>query len=403
MARFGAPLRKPSRESAENRACWLARLLQRTSLRTHLPWVLMVLLVLACLAVDQETNEYLPPVNQVRLLLDLLVGAGAVVAVRRPTLLLGAATAAVSVGVSVALAAPGGGPAPGSAEVLGQLVIVCAGLRYLRPVPALALAVMMTGSVTTVGLLRVAPGADPASTVGDVMVMVLVAAVLGLLWRTVATERLRAAQEARTEERLALSRDLHDSLASQLTGLSMNLQAIRVLKVTDVSRLMEAVSELELQSQLVMDTLKELVLSLRDDPSAGQPSPDGLQRALDTAVTTHPLAVLDSRLPPDEQYPAETVAAAEAVVREALVNCRRHASGATQVRVTARRLGDQLELVVDDDADTPSSFSDGSHYGLIGLSERVTLAGGQLESGPLPEGGWRLRACLPASDGGKRS
>jgi signal transduction histidine kinase len=38
--------------------------------------------------------------------------------------------------------------------------------------------------------------------------------------------------------------------------------------------------------------------------------------------------------------------------------------------------------------------------GLSGLAERVAASGGELEAGPLPEGGFRLRAILPLPDGG---
>ncbi|MEV4298929.1 ATP-binding protein [Microbispora rosea] len=89
-------------------------------------------------------------------------------------------------------------------------------------------------------------------------------------------------------------------------------------------------------------------------------------------------------------------------MQEALTNARKHAQGAeVRVRVTgAPGEGLTVEVVNDVPAAVAPDAAGGGH-GLAGLAERVTLAGGRLEHGPVRRdgdggpGGWRVRAWLP--------
>jgi signal transduction histidine kinase len=90
------------------------------------------------------------------------------------------------------------------------------------------------------------------------------------------------------------------------------------------------------------------------------------------------------------------------VVQEALTNARKHAPGA-EVRVrVAGAPGQGLTVEVHNAAPAlgPASGPDPAPtsrpgQGLVGLAERVSLAGGRLEHGPATDGGWRLSAWLP--------
>jgi signal transduction histidine kinase len=103
------------------------------------------------------------------------------------------------------------------------------------------------------------------------------------------------------------------------------------------------------------------------------------------------------------------------LVQEALTNARKHASGQV-VAITID--GDHLAGVTVEVVNRPrvgharggdgvgpageARIGDGGHVGsgtgLVGLTERVTLAGGQLTTEVLPDGGFRLSAVLPWSD-----
>lgn len=82
------------------------------------------------------------------------------------------------------------------------------------------------------------------------------------------------------------------------------------------------------------------------------------------------------------------------IVQESLTNVVRHGAGARAV-VDLRRDGDGLRVTVTDDGD-PAPPGPARGYGLIGLAERVSAAGGSLVAGADPSGrGFRVEARLP--------
>jgi signal transduction histidine kinase len=81
------------------------------------------------------------------------------------------------------------------------------------------------------------------------------------------------------------------------------------------------------------------------------------------------------------------------IVQEALTNALKHA-GPARARVLLRYGADELELEIADDGPGTGDGS-GAGQGLIGMHERVSVYGGELEAGRRPEGGYALRARLP--------
>jgi signal transduction histidine kinase len=81
-------------------------------------------------------------------------------------------------------------------------------------------------------------------------------------------------------------------------------------------------------------------------------------------------------------------------VQEALTNARKYAGHAT-ARVVIRYRPDELELeleVVDTGAGRAQM---GNGHGLVGMRERVSLYGGEIEAGSGPEAGFTVHARLP--------
>ena len=79
-------------------------------------------------------------------------------------------------------------------------------------------------------------------------------------------------------------------------------------------------------------------------------------------------------------------------MQEALTNVLKHA-GPAAATVSLRYGERQLEVRVADDG--VGGEPDGDGHGLLGMRERVALAGGELYAGPLPEGGFAVAARLP--------
>jgi signal transduction histidine kinase len=82
------------------------------------------------------------------------------------------------------------------------------------------------------------------------------------------------------------------------------------------------------------------------------------------------------------------------VVQEALTNVIKHAGTARAAVVLAYRPDDLVITVTDDGRPVTGSGGPGGR-GLIGLRERIGLYGGELDAGPRPGGGWRVRARIP--------
>jgi signal transduction histidine kinase len=84
------------------------------------------------------------------------------------------------------------------------------------------------------------------------------------------------------------------------------------------------------------------------------------------------------------------------IVQEALTNTLRHAA-AEHATVTLRFDPEAVSVDVLDDGTAPPSAGGGNGRGLIGMRERVTTFGGQLEAGPDDGGGFRVSARLPVA------
>jgi signal transduction histidine kinase len=82
------------------------------------------------------------------------------------------------------------------------------------------------------------------------------------------------------------------------------------------------------------------------------------------------------------------------VVQEALTNVIKHAVPSRAAVVLEYRPDDLLITVTDDGHPVTGPGGPGGR-GLIGLRERIGLYGGELDAGPRPGGGWRVRARIP--------
>jgi signal transduction histidine kinase len=94
--------------------------------------------------------------------------------------------------------------------------------------------------------------------------------------------------------------------------------------------------------------------------------------------------------------PAGIDLSAYRIVQEALTNSLKHA-GPARASVRVRYGRDALEVQVTDDGLGGLGVGDG--HGLIGMRERVALFDGVLETGPRPDGGYRVAARLPLDNG----
>jgi signal transduction histidine kinase len=106
-------------------------------------------------------------------------------------------------------------------------------------------------------------------------------------------------------------------------------------------------------------------------------------------------------VPGDTALPAALGRAAYRIVQEGLTNARKHAPGAAVDVTIAARAGTELTVEVVSrravGVVAAGPAIPGAGTGLVGLAERVALAGGRLEHGPDGAGDFVLRATLPWS------
>jgi signal transduction histidine kinase len=209
-----------------------------------------------------------------------------------------------------------------------------------------------------------------------------------------AEEALRRA----SEERLRMARDLHDVVAHNIAVI--NVQASTALHLMDrqPERARMALSAINEVSKQALVELRSVLGVLRqvDEDAPRSPSPTlGHLSELITRAAAAGLAVRVERKGAPVPMPANVELAAFRIVQEALTNAARHSGGSTAVVRIA--FGEHEVIVeIDDDgtARTPHRI-DGAGNGIVGMKERAQALGGVLEAGPRPDGGFRVRTCLP--------
>ena len=213
------------------------------------------------------------------------------------------------------------------------------------------------------------------------------------------------AQRRLAEERLRIARELHDVVSHSISMI--NVQAGVAVHVMD-ERPEEARAALVAIKSVSRDALRDLrsILGLlRQGDDAEPRSPvAGLAQVpalADNVRRTGVQVALDLDAEKDgSPLPQSIDLTAYRVIQEGLTNVVRHAPGAAAT-VTVRRRPDALLVEVADDgrATAAAEARQGAGQGLSGMGERVRAAGGSLEAGARPEGGFAVRATLPLEAG----
>ncbi|MFE1074177.1 sensor histidine kinase [Streptomyces sp. NPDC058783] len=214
-----------------------------------------------------------------------------------------------------------------------------------------------------------------------------------------AEARLRAEQAQRLA-REAIAREMHDVLAHRLTLLSVHAGALEFRPDAPREEVARAAGVIRESAHEALQDLRQIIGVLRaaDADDAGRPQPTLAALAALVAESREAgmKVTLVDRVPDPAAVPASVGRTAYRIAQEALTNARKHAPG-TEVTVSVTGApGDGLALSV---RNAPPRGEvphvPGSGQGLIGLTERATLAGGTLEHGPTPGGGFEVRARLP--------
>lgn len=179
-------------------------------------------------------------------------------------------------------------------------------------------------------------------------------------------------------ERQRLARELHDTLSQGLTGLVLQLEAVKAhVEAGGGERAIEIIEQSLARARSTLATSRSAIDDLRsapaDLPEAMRAKTERFTQA--TGIPCELSLALGSITPP-----LNTSEHLLRVLNEALANVTRHAQ-AFQVWVRLEAKNNNLELEIRDDGQgfNPEVVTGAGHYGLLGMRERTRLVGGTLE------------------------
>ena len=218
-------------------------------------------------------------------------------------------------------------------------------------------------------------------------------------------EQGRRVAEARVLERNRIAREMHDVLAHRLSLIATYAGALEYRPDLAPDQLAKAAGVIRTGVHQALGELRDVLAVLRDsgpDDCGDGPQPvyGDLPRLLDEARDAGTPVELTDRTVSAEKLPITMSRTVYRVVQEGLTNARKHASGRPVSLALAGEPGGRLTIELSNPAGPPHPAGredpaiQGSGTGLIGLTERVRLAGGGIEHG-LSGSEFRLHAWLP--------
>ena len=302
-----------------------------------------------------------------------------------------------------------------SATPAGLLALFSLAVR--RPVrPALLVAALWIPSVLVFGVYS--PTTDPLSVFVVVTPLVLAVTAWGMFIRarrqlllTLRERALRAEadqrlyeERARTAERSRIAREMHDVLAHRISLLALHAGALEVQPDLPPAKVRETAELLRSTARQALEELRGVIGVLRAEPGqqpaplAPQPTLSDIRRLVEETRAAGAKIDFEMRVEHPDAVPGPLGRDAYRIVQEALTNVRKHASGSVARVHVSGAPNDGLRVSVRNrqpvHAPTGPALP-GSGAGLLGLQERVTLAGGTLVHGPDGSGDFVVEAELP--------
>jgi signal transduction histidine kinase len=280
-------------------------------------------------------------------------------------------------------------------------------------------------------VINTRPTGSPADGIANAMLLLGSAWVLGWLVggrrrqlrAQVEEARLRAqlateeAELASVAERLRIAQELHDVVAHSMSVIAVQAGVGAHLLDDRPEQARDALDAISATSRGTLKEMRRLLGVLRDDSGARSHAPAPALVDLpalvdDVRAAGVPVTLTVTGVPEGDSINAGVELSAYRVVQEALTNVIKHAGAPDRVAVRVALQSGSLAVEVVDDgrgaaapvpvraghAEESSNGSANAGHGLLGMRERVELWGGELSVGPVPGGGYRVRALLPYGD-----
>ncbi|MFJ2745495.1 sensor histidine kinase [Streptomyces sp. NPDC087440] len=212
-------------------------------------------------------------------------------------------------------------------------------------------------------------------------------------------EQRAVADRERLRERSRIAGDMHDSLGHDLSLIAVRAAALEVNRSLPPAE-QRAAGELRLAAADATARLRDIVGVLREDGEGAPTTPaDETPAELAERARASGITVELAEEGPELEVPDMVARAVHRVAQEALTNATKHAPGApVRMRIVRDPRARALSVTVTHPAPPGGAPSPGlasGGTGLVGLDERVRLAGGTLTHGPTPDSGFTVAARLP--------
>lgn len=190
------------------------------------------------------------------------------------------------------------------------------------------------------------------------------------------------------EERGRVARELHDVLAHSVSVMTVQTSGVRRRLLPEQEREREALQAVEETGRQALAEMRRLLAAMRDEHEVPSRAPAPGVAALPALVEQRRRGGVPVELTVEGtpvKLPTAVDLSAYRIVQDAL------ARDDSPAQVAVRYGADDVEIEV-------SQEGGGNGDGLAALRERVALCGGELDSGPRPEGGYRIAARLPVKE-----
>lgn len=211
-------------------------------------------------------------------------------------------------------------------------------------------------------------------------------------------EQQRRIAQARSEERAQMARDMHDVVTHRVALMVMQATA---LETTEGQDAVAIGTQIGATGREALVELRSLIGVLREGDVPMRPRPDlrDLNALVDESRKLGIPATLEVLNDTGHRPPLLIEHTIYRVVQEALTNVHKHSSGA-RTRIRVEHTDDELLLSITNGRGTPlgeqTGLPEGGH-GLLGLTERIRLVGGELTAGHTPDGGFQIHARVPVT------
>ncbi|MFF2787094.1 sensor histidine kinase [Streptomyces sp. NPDC058049] len=358
---------------------------------------------------DVRAGTFAGPASQARLVLSAAVVGTVLVALpllkeARSFAYAGGAAATASLVCSVALLlshpAAGASSAHGAFEPVALLMVLAFVARRAPAAPTVPIALLLAAAVVLRPLSIGVREGSLTVAFGLTLVTVLVAGA-SVTARIVEADRRQRAHRVRLEQRIELARDLHDHLAHHVTGIVVQAQGARAVAARRPDLVLPALQRIEETGAEALASMRRMVAGLgageSDAPPAAPAGMDDL-RALVRGFALNGVPAYLTEEGPTDTVPPEVAATLHRVTMESLTNIRKHARHCRHVSVHVRVRPHEAAVRITNDGTARPASRPG--YGLKGLRERVTLAGGTFRAEATAEGDWEVRARMPLTTDG---